>query len=113
MKEGKRLMTKQPSVLRRLFHYALLFRRKMIIALFILLLSVAAQLSGPYIVKVIIDKHISAATELNWYEADPAELSPTTDFIALYEKVYVRADWIDNQHTLISWPIVKVKQIEN
>ncbi len=108
-------MTKQPSTIRRLINYALLFRQKMVIALFILLLSVAAQLSGPYIVKIIIDKHITATTnpDLGWYEANPNELSPTINSVTLYEKTYVRADWIHEQDISPNWPTVKVIQLEN
>jgi ATP-binding cassette subfamily B multidrug efflux pump len=106
-------MTKQPSVLRRLLGYALLFRTKMAIALLILLLSVAAQLSGPYIVKVIIDQHIAAATELTWYQVDPQELSSNISTVTLYEKTYVRSDWIPAQDIQSSWPEVTVSQIES
>ncbi len=106
-------MTKQPSVIRRLFNYALLFRKKMVIALLILLLSVAAQLSGPYIVKVIIDQHIAAATELNWYEVDPAELSSAINLVTLFDRAYVRSDWIPKQEINPNWPIIKVIQVEN
>jgi len=85
----------------------------MAIALLILLLSVAAQLSGPYIVKVIIDQHIAASTDLTWYVVNAEELSNDIPTVALYGKTYVRSDWIDEDDINPSWSTSTVIQLEN
>jgi ATP-binding cassette subfamily B multidrug efflux pump len=105
-------MKSKPSVLRRLMNYVLLFRKKMLIALFILLLSVAAQLSGPYIVKVIIDQHISAIIDFNWYEVEVASVPDGIRYTSFQDKAYIRTDWISKEVTDAQWPIANIEQEE-
>lgn len=51
-------MPKQ-STARRLFAYALVYKFRIICALLILCCAVGAELGGPFIIKTIIDKHLS------------------------------------------------------
>jgi ATP-binding cassette subfamily B protein len=67
-------MPKQ-STARRLFAYALVYKFRIIGALFILCCAVGAELGGPFIIKTIIDKHLAAGT---------GELVPVLWLIALY-----------------------------
>ncbi|MDP5275803.1 ABC transporter ATP-binding protein [Chengkuizengella axinellae] len=52
---------------RRLFAYALKFKKTIILALLMLTVAVVAELSGPLIAKQMIDKHI-LGIEYKWYE---------------------------------------------
>ncbi|MCZ8518635.1 MULTISPECIES: ABC transporter ATP-binding protein [Paenibacillus] len=57
----------------RLFRYALLFRRPILIALALLTLAACAELAGPLIAKRMIDRHI-LGIELAWHQAaEPGE----------------------------------------
>ncbi|MNI04334.1 putative multidrug resistance ABC transporter ATP-binding/permease protein YheH [compost metagenome] len=53
---------------KRLFQYALLFKRPIIIALVLLAAAVSAELTGPFIAKQMIDRHI-LGIESPWYES--------------------------------------------
>ncbi|WP_372663486.1 ABC transporter ATP-binding protein [Cohnella sp.] len=55
-------MKPQPSTTRRLFAHALVYKFRIIGALFVLCLAVGAELGGPFITKTIIDKHLTPAT---------------------------------------------------
>ncbi|NBI27669.1 ABC transporter ATP-binding protein [Chengkuizengella marina] len=52
---------------KRLFAYALKFKKTIILALLMLSIAVVAELSGPLIAKQMIDKHI-LGIEYGWYE---------------------------------------------
>lgn len=67
-------MPKQ-STARRLFAYALVYKFRIIGALLILCSAVGAELGGPFIIKTIIDKHLSAGG---------GELGPVLWLLALY-----------------------------
>jgi ATP-binding cassette subfamily B multidrug efflux pump len=67
-------MPKQ-STARRLFQYALVYKFRIIGALLILCCAVGAELGGPFIIKTIIDKHLSV---------EGSELAPVLWLIALY-----------------------------
>jgi ATP-binding cassette, subfamily B, multidrug efflux pump len=54
---------------KRLFQYALLFKKTIIIALAMLTVAVAAELTGPFIAKKMIDEHIMGI-EYPWYETN-------------------------------------------
>ncbi len=54
---------------RRLVDYALLYKKMIIAALLMLTVSVAADLSGPFIAKRLIDHHL-LGIESNWYETE-------------------------------------------
>ena len=67
-------MPKQ-STAGRLFGYALVYKFRIIGALLILCCAVGAELGGPFIIKTIIDKHLSAGGE---------DLLPVLGLLALY-----------------------------
>lgn len=57
------------SVPKRLFQYALLYKKLIIIALFMLSISVTADMAGPFIAKRMIDSHIMGI-QSSWYETE-------------------------------------------
>jgi ATP-binding cassette subfamily B multidrug efflux pump len=67
-------MPKQ-STARRLFAYALVYKFRIIGALLILCCAVGAELGGPFIIKTIIDKHLSVGGN---------DLMPVLGLLALY-----------------------------
>jgi ATP-binding cassette subfamily B multidrug efflux pump len=68
-------MNSKPSTSRRLLSYALLYKYRIIGSLLVLCLAVGAELGGPYIIKTIIDKHLSVKT---------GEMMPVLTLLALY-----------------------------
>lgn len=61
---------------RRLFQYALIYNKIIAIALVMLTISVAADLSGPFIAKRLIDQHILGVESI-WYQtADSKDAVP-------------------------------------
>jgi ATP-binding cassette subfamily B multidrug efflux pump len=68
-------MNSKPSTSRRLLSYALLYKYRIIGSLLVLCLAVGAELGGPYIIKTIIDKHLSIKT---------GEMMPVLTLLALY-----------------------------
>jgi len=60
------------NVGKRLFTYALHYKKIMFVALLMLSVSVAAELTGPFIAKKVIDQHIFGI-ESRWYEAEKGE----------------------------------------
>lgn len=57
----------KPSTEKRLFHYALHFKKGILIGLACLVVAVALELAGPFIAKTVIDEHI-LGVEGNWQE---------------------------------------------
>ncbi|TDL35413.1 ABC transporter ATP-binding protein [Jeotgalibacillus sp. S-D1] len=76
------------SVGKRLYHYALLFKKTIIIALLMLTVSVGAELIGPFIAKKMIDDHI-LGIEQTWYET-----GETKDAVAYNNTFYKRGDYL-------------------
>jgi ATP-binding cassette subfamily B multidrug efflux pump len=68
-------MNSKPSKSRRLLSYALRYKYKIIGSLLVLCLAVGAELGGPYIIKTIIDKHLSVKT---------GEMMPVYTLLAFY-----------------------------
>ncbi|QOR67374.1 ABC transporter ATP-binding protein [Cytobacillus suaedae] len=60
------------NVGKRLVNYALLYKKTLIFALLMLTIAVAAELTGPFIAKKMIDDHI-LGIERPWYETDEGE----------------------------------------
>lgn len=60
------------SVGKRLWHYGLLYKKTILIALVMLTISVAAELAGPFIAKKMIDDHILGIEE-TWVETDDSQ----------------------------------------
>ncbi|RXZ79162.1 ABC transporter ATP-binding protein [Paenibacillaceae bacterium] len=84
---------KKPSVARRLVDYMLLFKRRIIIALLVLIVATAAQLAGPIIAKTIIDNHI-LAIKFDWAELDPEQVEAGQRAVQYRDKLFVRSDWL-------------------
>ncbi|MGM7685135.1 ABC transporter ATP-binding protein [Cytobacillus sp. Hm23] len=58
---------------KRLFNYALIYKKTIIFALLMLMVAVAADLAGPFIAKRMIDQHILGIDSYPWYETDEGE----------------------------------------
>lgn len=88
---------------KRLFQYALQFKRTIIIALVFLTIAVAAELTGPFIAKTMIDNHI-LGIEKPWVEvAENGEAS-------FNGKEYVRSDRFSGEVTEAQ-PHVQIFQV--
>ncbi|MFD0695407.1 ABC transporter ATP-binding protein [Paenibacillus sp. GCM10027628] len=74
---------------RRLFQYATLFKKPLLIALLFLALAVAAELAGPFIAKQMIDRHI-LGIEKPWYETTSA--TQTAKAVPFGGTFYKRSD---------------------
>lgn len=71
---------------KRLLHYALLFKRTILLALLMLSVAVGAELTGPFLAKKMIDTHI-LGIEFPWYETEQR-----SDSVLYREKWYTRQD---------------------
>ncbi|MFS0725917.1 ABC transporter ATP-binding protein [Paenibacillus sp. 1P07SE] len=80
---------------KRLFRYVLLFKRKVAIAILILIIALAAQLAGPLLAKQIIDEHIQAITWA-WTELPQAAVPEQVRSVPYREMAYVRSDWAES-----------------
>ena len=58
---------RRKTTIRSLVRYAMYEKQAIFLGLFLLILAVGAELTGPYIAKVIIDEHI-VAIEKDWVE---------------------------------------------
>jgi ATP-binding cassette subfamily B multidrug efflux pump len=76
------------NVNRRLIHYAALYKRTILLALAMLAIAVAAELSGPFIAKNMINQHI-LGIERPWY----ATAGPGHDAVAFAGHWYKRGDY--------------------
>jgi ATP-binding cassette, subfamily B, multidrug efflux pump len=79
------------NVGKRLFAYALQYKKIIIAALLMLSVSVAAELTGPFIAKKIIDKHI-LGIEFSWYETERGE-----NTVLYRDKWYKREDHFEEE----------------
>ncbi|MBK5445372.1 ABC transporter ATP-binding protein [Peribacillus sp. TH24] len=75
------------KVVKKLYQYAALYKKLIIGALIMLALSVAADLTGPFIAKKIIDSHI-LGIESSWYETEKGK-----DTVEYGDNWYKRADY--------------------
>ncbi|MBM7659974.1 ATP-binding cassette subfamily B protein [Bacillus mesophilus] len=76
------------NISKRLLHYALQFKKTIIIALVMLTLAVAAELTGPFIAKQIIDQHI-LGIEKSWFKT-----TENSSKAVLYkDELYKREDY--------------------
>jgi len=71
---------------KRLFRYAAYFRKTILLGLLMLSLAVAAELTGPFLAKKMIDTHI-LGIELPWYETGQRD-----DAVSYQGKWYTRED---------------------
>jgi ATP-binding cassette subfamily B protein len=72
---------------KELFRYALGYKKTIIIALVMLAFSVGAELTGPFIAKTLIDKHV-LGIESKWLETDKGK-----DTVFYKGRYYKRADY--------------------
>ncbi|WP_235206897.1 ABC transporter ATP-binding protein [Paenibacillus tyrfis] len=100
-------------MVKRLFGYVLLFRKKVALAVIILLLSIVTQLIGPYIIKVIIDQHINASTQLHWYQTELNGVPDGTSATSFQNKAYIRADWVNPGQIRPEWPKYYIKTVND
>ncbi|WLR42771.1 ABC transporter ATP-binding protein [Bacillus carboniphilus] len=70
----------------RLLQYALHYKKTLFLALFMLVIAVSAELTGPFIAKTIIDDHI-LGIEKSWYQTEERE-----DAVLYENEWYVRED---------------------
>ncbi|AXI08670.1 multidrug ABC transporter permease [Oceanobacillus zhaokaii] len=86
----------KPSTEKRLFHYALQFKKGIIIGLVCLIIAVTLELAGPLIAKTIIDDHI-LGVEGYWQEVSNEEQQDTV----LYEDTfYQRTDRLTTEEQI-------------
>lgn len=71
---------------KRLFRYAWLFKKTIVLALLMLSAAVGAELTGPFLAKKMIDTHI-LGIEFPWYETEQR-----ADSVLYREKWYTRED---------------------
>lgn len=72
---------------KRLFQYAMLYKKPILLALLLLVLAVCAELAGPFIAKRMIDQNI-LGIEKKWHEVEAEQ-----DFAVFYkDKWYKRGD---------------------
>ncbi|MCD1260061.1 ABC transporter ATP-binding protein [Paenibacillus athensensis] len=74
---------------KRLFHYAALFKKPILLALLLLAGAVAAELAGPFVAKTVIDRNI-LGIELPWYAVQQA--TESEDAVAYQGGWYKRSD---------------------
>ncbi|GIP34111.1 ABC transporter ATP-binding protein [Paenibacillus sp. J2TS4] len=99
------------SLTGRLFRYALLYKKTIIIALLILVAATGAQLAGPYIAKIIIDQHIQGI-EKPWYSADPETVPEGIQSVRYQDRAFVRSDWLKSgQQIPDSWEKASISVI--
>ncbi|WP_409344067.1 ABC transporter ATP-binding protein [Paenibacillus sp. MBLB4367] len=111
---GKSGSPSKKKLLARLFDYVLLYKLRVAAAMLVLLAATGAQLAGPYISKIIIDKHISGIQK-PWYEAQPFELpqgakEPDIRTVSYQGRSYVREDWL-KQAAPAAWKPATIAQI--
>ncbi|MBD8067749.1 ABC transporter ATP-binding protein [Bacillus sp. PS06] len=75
---------------KRLFNYALLFKKTIILALIMLTIAVATELTGPFIAKTMIDDHILGIENV-WYETNESK-----DAVSFNGQWYKREDRLAN-----------------
>jgi ATP-binding cassette subfamily B multidrug efflux pump len=71
---------------KRLFSYAALFKKTILLALLMLSVAVAAEMTGPFLAKKMIDTHIMGI-EFSWYETEQQ-----ADAVSYKGKWYTRQD---------------------
>lgn len=87
---------------KRLLIYATLFKKPIILALIMLTVAVAAELTGPFIAKKMIDTHI-LGIEKTWHETNQGNES-----ISYQNKWYTRSDRLEENQT----PVKEVRILQ-
>jgi ATP-binding cassette subfamily B multidrug efflux pump len=99
----------QISVGKRLFNYALMYKYRITLAIFLLCLAVGAELAGPFIAKTIIDKHI-IGIQKPWYEMGVEQVPNEVPYVLFSDSAYVRSDWIEQNQKQTEWKEVRIIQ---
>ncbi|MCT2535779.1 ABC transporter ATP-binding protein/permease [Aquibacillus koreensis] len=86
------------STEKRLFQYALSYKKTIIIGLLCLLVAVSLELAGPFIAKRIIDEHITGIESI-WYQVEQG--TDTSRLVEYNNAWYIRADRLDDEETTI------------
>ncbi|WP_126428506.1 ABC transporter ATP-binding protein [Brevibacillus marinus] len=86
---------KQADVIKRLIRYAKPHQKRIWLALLLLVLATAAELSGPFIAKIAIDEHIMSVQK-TWYrfEAVPTAAGEPLRTARIADWYLVREDWL-------------------
>jgi ATP-binding cassette subfamily B protein len=96
-------------VIGKLFHYMMLFKRRIAAAVLILIVALGAQLAGPIIAKEIIDNHILAVSR-DWYEWDAGTVPEGVKSVSYRDKAYVRQDWLGQAGVPAAVPKAHISQ---
>ncbi|MGR9050999.1 ABC transporter ATP-binding protein [Halobacillus faecis] len=84
------------STEKKLFQYAWLFRKRIFIGLFCLIIAVALELTGPFIAKRLIDQHI-IGIENQWFQVE----SKDEHTVRYREALYKRSDRRDESDEVL------------
>jgi ATP-binding cassette subfamily B protein len=97
------------SVARRLLQYALRYKAGIVFALLLLVAAVGAELAGPYIAKIIIDRHL-LSIEKRWYAAESSNVPEGIRSVSLDGKAFIREDWMNGAPADPLWQPVTIRQ---
>ncbi|HAM79951.1 ABC transporter ATP-binding protein [Ornithinibacillus bavariensis] len=89
---------KKRSTERRLFQYALQFKKRIIIGIICLMIATSLELAGPLIAKTIIDEHV-VGIEGTWYSVPVKDDRTTVEFENNY---YKREDRINEKDEIVN-----------
>lgn len=92
------------NVSKRLFQYALVCKKSILIALALLTVAVAAELTGPFIAKKMIDDHI-LGIELPWYETTSSE-----NAVKFRDRFFIREDRLEDHEVIKEVRIFQVNR---
>ncbi|RXI99862.1 ABC transporter ATP-binding protein [Anaerobacillus alkaliphilus] len=93
------------NVSKRLFQYALTYKKSILVALALLTFAVAAELTGPFIAKKMIDTHI-LGVELPWYETNASE-----DTVQFQNRYFIREDRIKDHELMNEIRLLQVDRV--
>ncbi|MCF6411000.1 ABC transporter ATP-binding protein [Pseudalkalibacillus salsuginis] len=93
------------SVGKRLFQYALRYKKMIIIALAMLTVAVSAELTGPFIAKKMIDNHI-LGIEKPWIQVENAG----EDTVEYKGKHYIRTKYFEGDAS--EYPEIRILQVK-
>ncbi|WP_314586259.1 ABC transporter ATP-binding protein [Paenibacillus terrigena] len=79
------------NVMKKLYQYALIYKKSFILALLMLAIAVSAELTGPFIAKTLIDNHI-LGIERSWVEVNAS----SKDAVQYQGHYYKRSDHLES-----------------
>lgn len=95
-------MKRRRQVFSRMLFYLKQFKTKLLISLLLLVIALGVEATGPFIIKTIIDKHVTSVQN-DWYIVPRDKLSEDTKSIEFRGKDFVREDWIPPDIVDPSW----------